>query len=143
MSAPLQASITENLVQYIIDESSLTDSDVVDGVVYDTDLQDVVLVRESGGISRTWPDNFQQASVQILSRAVTDERTARDNAFTVWNTLRQKEHNVILPASTAITGGATVDVSQIDVEGRPFPLGLQDGFYWYSFNITLRYFVNL
>ena len=137
----MSRALSENLVQYVVDNASvLTEAEIVDSVLVDTDPDSCILIREvPGGTSRSWPDNRQDVAVQVLARA-TDDYTARIYIFDAWDTLRIAEHGVTLPASTVATGSTTVLVARLDIGQRPASIGIQDDFYWWSFNMTATYF---
>jgi hypothetical protein len=125
-------AISENIVQYIRDYTSLS---VADSILLPTSPDDVILVRETGGTSRRWPDDRQDATIQFLARSKSDPG-ARDISVTVWDLFRNIEFSTTILAADK-TGSVDVLIKKIDIHQRPYPMGLTDGYYWYSFNASV------
>ena len=137
--------ISENLVQYIRDGVTTIpdpENQVLDSIMFPTDNADIVIVRPTGGTSRVWPDNKQEATFQIESRS-TDFLTARNFAFDVWDVLRSAESVVTLPAADGVTGSAEQLVDYINVLQQPAAFGMMtESYNSFVFNVVLTYFEN-
>lgn len=134
-----QHGIAENIVQHLRD--GITGLVFVDTIYDPSDPRELVLVKENGGTSRNYPDNRQDATVQFLSRS-NSEAQSRNNAFLVYNFIRQAEHTVVYQAAVGKTGSESVEFKHVNVIQRPFSLGLEGSWYFYSFNAVFVYFAN-
>jgi len=132
----MSQSITENIVQYLRDETSLT---VVDQIFDPADSRSIIAVRQlSGGAVRKYPDSRADIDIQIYSRA-TDEPTARDNCRTVFDKLREKEFSVTYPAADK-TGSESINFARVDCYQDPSFGGLDGRYYIYFFNVRFTRF---
>jgi hypothetical protein len=128
-------SISENVVQFLRDNTSQT---IADSVLNPDSAEEIMVVREIGGPSRNYTDERQEVLIEFLNRA-TVEPTARDNSYEVYNKLREKEFNVEYGAATK-TGSVAVEFVKVDTFQRPYSLGFQESYYWYTFNVNFIYF---
>lgn len=105
-----------------------------------TGAQCIMVVLETGGPMRGYPDMRTEATFQFIVYGRSDG-SARDTAFTVYNYLRDR-HNVILPAVTGTASPApgTLLVNRVHAIQKPYNFGKDDrGLSRYANNYVLMY----
>lgn len=128
-------SISENIVQHLRDTTGLN---IVDTAYNSSSADEAILVKESGGPARKYPDNRHDPGIQFIVRA-KDQPTAKDNAFIVFDKMREAEYGFTLSAPD-FTGGEELLAAHIDMNQRPFYLGVEGGLHLYSFNAIITFF---
>lgn len=132
------ASISDRVTQYMRD--GVSGVNYVDTVHHPDNNEDGVLIRESGGTARRYPDDRHDITIQFISRSPVFI-TAQQQAYDTYNHLRSSEHNLTLPAAVGKTGSTTIFVTRIDVIQPPFSLGFLDNYFQFSFNAVITYFI--
>ena len=129
-------SIATNWVQFIRD--NYPTYTVIDTALNTSSPDEYVLIRETGGTARRYPDNMHEIEIQIMVGS-TMVLTAREMSYNLYNTIRASEHGKTLPALDA-SGHSEVEIDHIDVNQPPFFLGMTNSVYNYVFNMVCRYF---
>lgn len=129
------ASIATNWVQFIRD--AYPAYTVIDTALNATSPDTNVLVRETGGTARRYPDDFHEIEIQIMTGSDI-LLTAREMSFNIYNTVRASEHGITLPALS--TDHVEILLDQVDVNQPPFYLGMTNNVHNYVFNMVCKYF---
>lgn len=107
--------------------------------VSESAAQDYVLIQETSGAARGYPDNRIDAQMRLISRS-QERYTAKARADAIFNYLRERFNITLDPHPDTGTGVPTLFIRRVAALQPPYYFGANaDGTFTYSNNYVLTY----